>query len=114
MQDRLFLLRTDFADPAYPDQRFFCWHCMLLEGILASFPRIAETLDVRRVAWPRPRQSIVDLIGIENQSLPILMLADDANPNIETSVAFGQRFVEGKDAILNALAIRHGIPVPHP
>ena len=42
-RDRLFLLRPGFEDPAYPGQRFYCWHCALIEGVLASFPALAES-----------------------------------------------------------------------
>ena len=40
-RDTLFLLRPGFEDPAYPGQRFYCWHCALLEGVLASFGKAA-------------------------------------------------------------------------
>ncbi len=48
MRDKLFLLQPDFTDPDYPGQRFFCWHCALLEGVLASFPEINDVLDIER------------------------------------------------------------------
>lgn len=114
LRDTLFLLRPDFADPGYPGRRFYCWHCALLEGVLAWFPALGERLDVHRVDWPRPRRAVVDLLGPEHQSLPVLLLAHDAPDGIETGVANGRRFVEGRDAILQALAARHGIPLPHP
>ena len=114
MRDRLILLKADFEDPEFPGKRFFCWHCALLEGVLASFPDLNKTLDVERISWPRPRQEVVDLIGPVNQSLPVLILADDAAPELATGAANGRRFAEGKDAILRALAVRHGIPDPHP
>ncbi|MFB9265136.1 DUF3088 domain-containing protein [Bradyrhizobium erythrophlei] len=114
MRDRLFLLKPDFEDPAFPGRRFFCWHCALLEGVLASFPHLEKAIAVERIAWPRPRQAVVELIGVENQSLPVLVLADDAEPGLETGRANGRRFVEGKDAILRALTLRHGIPEAHP
>src|ERR1051325_11006350 len=66
-RDRLFLLRPGFEDPAYPGQRFYCWHCALIEGVLGSFPALAEQLDVERIAWPRPRQGVIALVGEENQ-----------------------------------------------
>ena len=114
MRDKLFLLKPDFSDPAYPGQRFFCWHCALLEGVLASFPQLGDVLDVERIAWSRPRRAVIDLIGESNQSLPVLVLACDAEAGLETGMANGQRFVEGKDAILAVLAARHGIAEPHP
>jgi Protein of unknown function (DUF3088) len=114
LRDRLFLLRPDFADPAFPGRRFYCWHCALLEGVLASFPQLASAIDVERITWPRPRREVVELIGVENQSLPVLVLGDDVGPGLETGCANGRRFVEGKDAILRVLHLRHGIPEAHP
>jgi Protein of unknown function (DUF3088) len=40
--------------------------CALLEGVLASFPQLAHAIDVERIAWPRPRREVVELIGAEN------------------------------------------------
>lgn len=113
-RDRLFLLRPDFVDPAYPGQRFYCWHCALLEGVLASFPALTGRIDVERVAWPRPRHAVIDLVGEENQSLPLLVLADDAPAELATGEKDGVRFVAGREALLDVLSRRHGIPVPHP
>jgi hypothetical protein len=113
-RDRLFLLRPDFEDPAYPGQRFYCWHCALLEGVLSSFPILAERIDVERIAWPRPRRVLVDLVGEDNQSVPLLVLAGDTPDELATGAKEGVRFVAGKDAILSVLSRRHGIPDPHP
>ena len=85
-----------------------------MEGVLASFPALAEAIDVERVAFPRPRRAVIDLIGEANQSLPVLVLADDAPQELDASVHDGRRFVAGKDAILKMLSARHGIPIPHP
>ncbi len=113
-RDRLFLLQPGFADPAYPGQIFHCWHCTLLEGVLASFPDRARLLDVVRIAWPRPREALVALVGAENQSVPLLVLAGDAPSGLATGRHGKVHFVAGKDAILAALSARHGFPAPHP
>jgi hypothetical protein len=113
-KDKLFILEAGFSDPAYPDQRFYCWHCMLIEGLLASYPDLHSRIDVERIAWPKPRDEIVALIGTENQSVPVLILAEDAPSGIETGSFGRNRFVAGKHAILKVLAARHGIPDPHP
>jgi hypothetical protein len=42
------------------------------------------------------------------------VLADNAPNGLETGRFGERRFVEGKDAILHALSLRYGIPVPHP
>lgn len=113
-RDTLFLLQPGFHDPAFPDQIFYCWHCALLEGVLASFPDLARKLDVVRIAWPRPRAEIVALVGEAHQSVPLLILAEDATAGLETGLQGDIRFVAGKDAILDLLSRRHGFPTPHP
>lgn len=114
MRDRLFILKPGFEDPAFPGQAFYCWHCVLMEGLLASFPAALASLDVERIEWPRPRQAVIDLIGPDHQSVPVLVLADDAPAGLETGAHEGRRFVAGKDPILAALSVRYGIPLPHP
>jgi Protein of unknown function (DUF3088) len=113
-RDKLIILKVDFPDPAYPDKRFYCWHCVLMEGMLASFPELNEVIDVERISWQHPRREVVDLIGAPNQSLPVLILADDAPTALANGAWNGRHFVEGKDAILAVLTARHGIPLPHP
>lgn len=56
-RDRLFLLRPGFEDPAYPGRSFYCWHCALIEGVLASFPLLAEKLDIERIG-PRTQRTV--------------------------------------------------------
>ncbi|MEL7033460.1 MAG: DUF3088 domain-containing protein [Pseudomonadota bacterium] len=113
-RDKLIILEVDFDDPAFPEQRFFCWHCVLMEGIFASFPQLKDSVDLIRIAWPQPREEVIALIGEPNQSLPVLILADDAPDEIANGNWNGQRFVSGKDEILAVLSSRHGIPQPHP
>ena len=81
-RDTLFLIEPGFADPAYPGKTFYCWHCALMEGVLASFPELTKGLAVKRIPFARPRKEIVDLIGAENDSLPLLVLASNAPPGI--------------------------------
>jgi hypothetical protein len=57
---------------------------------------------------------VVDLIGLENQSLPVLIFANGESFGLETGRANGRLFVEGKDAILRAMSVRHGVLDPHP
>lgn len=113
-RDKLFLLQPGFEDPAFPGQRFYCWHCVLMEGMLASFPDHARRLDVERIAWPRPRPEIVALVGEENQSLPLLILPEGERSPHQTGEYRRRAFISDKDAILAALSERHGFPLPHP
>jgi hypothetical protein len=113
-RDTLFLLRPDFEDPAYPGRRFYCWHCALIEGVLASFPKLTAQIDVERVAWPRPREAVIALVGEQNQLLPLLVLAPGTTSARQTGTYRGRTFIADKDGILAALSERHGFPDPHP
>jgi len=113
-RDKLILLGVDFRDPAFPDQNFYCWHCALMEGLLSCYPMMARQLDVVRISWSKPRRDVVDLIGPDNQSVPVLILADNAPAGLETGRFGERRFVDDKDAILRALSVRYGIASPHP
>lgn len=113
-RDTLFLLRPGFADPAYPGRTFYCWHCALIEGVLASFPALAKHLDVERIDWARPRQALIRVVGEANQSLPLLLLAPGETSAHQTGVYGGRGFIADKDGILAALSERHGFPDPHP
>lgn len=112
-RDKLFLLHPNFEDPAYPGQKFYCWHCALLEGVLASFPDLAAHIEIERIAWPRPRGPVIALVGEENQSLPLLVLADGQDSIHQTGTFDGRAFIADKDKILAALSERHGFPHPH-
>lgn len=112
--DILYLLKPDFLDAAYPHQRFYCEHCALLEGLLSSFPQQMTNLEVRRIAFPRPRAEVIALVGEAHQSLPLLILAEGETSPHQTGTHNGTSFVSGKDHILKALAERYGLPDPHP
>lgn len=113
-RDILYLLPPDFPDDKYPGQRFYCADCMFVEGVLARFPALTERLEVRRADFPRPRTAVVALVGEANQGLPLLILGDDADDGLETGRHGTVRFAGTRAAIMNALAVRHGIPMPHP
>lgn len=101
MKDRLFLLDNDWADPALGGvRRFYCKECMIVEGLLAAFPDRAANIDVIRVPWPRPRAVVVEALGEADQNLPALVWSGG--------------FANGIEALLAALAERHGFPERHP
>lgn len=110
----LFLLTPDFEDAKFPGQQFFCRHSALVEGVLASFPTLVGTIDVHRIAFPRPRAAVVELVGEANQALPVLVLpAGETSPHA-SGEANGRQFVSGAERIIDALVGRDLIPPPHP
>lgn len=113
-RDKLFLIKPGFIDPAYPEQTFYCWHCALIEGVLSAFPDLSDRIDVERVEWSRPRSEVVELLGVNNQSLPALVLCNGETSAHQTGVYLGRSFVSDKNKILATLSERHGFPSPHP
>lgn len=112
-RDHLVLITPGFPDPALGDGLYFCPACNQVEGMLASFPGLASRVDVTRVAFPRPRRFVIDLVGEENQGLPILILGDE-RPAPADALRHGEtRFVADARRILELLAERHGVPAPH-
>lgn len=109
-KDTLLLLQQGFEAAGHPGKRFFCWHCALLDGLLVAFPELARQIDVERLEWPRPRRRVISLVGEENQSLPLLTLADGETSPHQTGVREGRAFISDKDKILAALSDRHGFP----
>ncbi|KUM27256.1 hypothetical protein AU467_02385 [Mesorhizobium loti] len=110
----LFLLAPDFEDAKFPNQRFFCRHSALVEGVLASFPSLLDTVDVHRIAFARPRAQVVELIGEANQALPVLILPAGQSSAHASGEADGRQFVSGAERIIDALVEGRLVPPPHP
>ena len=88
-RDTIFLLKPDFEDPAWPNQRFYCWHCALIDGVLGSFPDLLAGLDIRHINWPRPRHDVIALLGEDHQSLPVMILKSGDTSSLQTGTANG-------------------------
>ncbi|MET2832209.1 DUF3088 family protein [Mesorhizobium shangrilense] len=110
----LFLLAPDFEDAKFAGQRFFCRHSALVEGVLTSFPAVLDAIDVRRIAFPRPRAEVIELLGEANQALPVLVLPAGQLSAHASGEANGRKFVSGAEPIIDALVERGLIPPPHP
>jgi hypothetical protein len=109
-KDRLFLIQPGFQRPNRDtDARFVCPACNIIEGLLASDPARAERqLLVTRVPFDRPRETVVNLIGLENQELPALVLGDELAPPSDAKVSNGIYFINDCARIAELLAERHG------
>ena len=111
---QLFLLQPSFADPAVGPGVFHCPHCARIEGLLSFFPFLRTRLDVHYVDFRRPRTAIVDLVGTENQSCPVLVLAPDEEVAGAQRASTGRAFLSGAERISGYLAQVHGISASHP
>lgn len=113
-RDRLFVFRPGFTDRG---ETWFCPFSAQVIGFLSYYPEVRDTIDLRAIDFPRPRQAIVELVGEEHQAAPILVLADGAAPpdvpGVTVGRARGRLFVESTIEILRYLAATRGLPGPH-
>ena len=111
-RDPLFLFRPGFTDRG---ERWFCPFSAQVVGFLAYYPAVRETLDIQELDFAKPRQPMIDLVGEEHQSAPLLVLAGTAEPvdGVVLGEAKGHRFVEKTIQILRYLAATRGLPGPH-
>ncbi len=112
--DRLYLLKPQFMDQGKGP--YSCPHCAQLVGLMEFYPELKQQLEVRRLDFPRPRAELVDLLGEENQSCPVLVLRVAPETSLAKPLlrqAKGRWFVEGADEIAAYLARVHGIGIPH-
>ncbi|MBI5691223.1 MAG: DUF3088 family protein [Verrucomicrobia bacterium] len=114
--DQLFLLTPNFADGRVGTGIFHCPECAQVEGLLSYYPYLRGRVDVHYVDFARPRAEIVPLVGAENQSCPLLVLAGRPPEGmaVRQHDASGRWFVAGAPAIAAYLAAVHGIPAAHP
>lgn len=112
--DRLYLLKPHFTDNG--KEPYFCPGCAQMIGLLEFYPALKQRLEVGYLDFARPRPELVDLLGEENQSCPMLVLEDtpsDLPSALGIIQAKGRWFIEGADEIAHYLAHVHGIGVPH-
>jgi hypothetical protein len=108
-RDTLFLAAPGFGvDGQGP---FYCGDGIAIEGVLALFPQVLAWLDVRRIAFERPRSALVALLGEAQQSLPVLVLASDSDAHGVAFALHGSvRFNDRPDEIRRYLSARGGLP----
>ena len=111
MKDTLFLLTPGFRDG--DGAPYYCPYCTIFEGLLHLYPQLEAQIEVRRVAFPRPRPELVSLLGALHQSCPVLVLSHP-RVDIPQIKAVGDLYViEEPEGIGNYLSLAYGIPRPH-
>lgn len=95
---------------------YYCPDCAAVEGFLHYSPEIRTRIEIVEVNFPRPRQQITELLGAENQSCPVLVLAVEAEipPGAKRSLTTGRAFINEAPAICNFLAEAYNGIKPHP
>lgn len=112
MLDRLFVYRPGFVEHG---TSYFCPYSAQVIGFLAYYPQVRDTVELVELAFAKPRQPLVDLLGPDHQAAPMLVLTGPAAtvPGVHVRESAGQHYVEKTLEILRYLAVTRGVPVPH-
>lgn len=110
-KDVLIVLKAPFEDG--PGKLWFCPHCAMVEGALQANPHWESSIDLRRVAFPRPRAEVIALLGEANQGLPVLVLRKGAAAPAGAVLANGRHILTDAMQITAYLAAEHGGAAPH-
>lgn len=111
--DKLFIIQADFTDKG---DVYYCPGCAEMLGILELYPRIKPHVEVHVVDFPKPRKAVVDLIGVEHQSCPVLVLGAMPEidiPGVTIRESNGHAFINDTREIGLYLSRIHGIGKPH-
>jgi hypothetical protein len=115
---KLFLLKPDFTDSNADKEGklYYCPHCALIEGVIKYYPQLEKMIEIYRIDFKRPRPAIIDIIGEENQSCPVLIIDNEQTDNTDTSYfeKYGAKlFVNSPDLIQKYLTGKFGIGTAH-
>lgn len=110
MKDQLYLMKPGFVNAGLGP--FYCGDSVSVEGMLAFFPELRKKVDVTYIDFPRPRAALIEAIGENNQSVPVLILDERSPtvPEVHLKSAQGRRFLADEKAIREYLSIVNGLP----
>ncbi len=112
MKDQLYIMQPGFFNGDLGP--LYCGDSAPVEGVLSFFPKLRELVDVHYIPFARPRAPLADLLGEENQSIPVLVLAADSNvsdPTLEALEANGQRYFNDQALIRRYLSSQFDLPM---
>ena len=96
---------------------YYCPDCGVVEGFFVYTPQARDLVGIIHIDYPRPRPDLVALLGAENQSSPVLVLAEGTEMPEQgrRSLSTGRIFLDDPIAICNFLGSLVDHPVlPHP
>ena len=102
MKDQLYLLRPGFKNAGMGP--LYCSDSAPVEGVLSFFPQLRQLVDIHYLEFPRPREPLVQALGEQYQSLPVLILA--ANRKLKDEELLPNN-ANGKSVYADQSSIRH-------
>ncbi len=114
MKDILFLVKPDFFDREQGP--FYCPDSLPVEGMLGFYPALRELVDVRYVEFTKPRNAVISFLGEENQSLPVILIAEQNIENVKhmgLQEHNGRFFLNDQKMIRGYLSLTYQVGVSH-
>ena|SRR5882757_6369489 len=111
MKDQLYLLRPGFMNAGMGP--LYCADSAPIEGMLSFFPRLRSLLDIHYLEFPRPRTPLVEALGDQHQSLPVLILAADCklkDAELSPGHANGKVYFADEKHIRQYLSTQYDLP----
>jgi hypothetical protein len=111
VKDQLYLLRPGFMNAGLGP--LYCSDSAPVEGVVSFFPQLRTLIDVHYLEFPRPRTALVEALGEEHQSVPVLILAPGSTVNKampEAKNARGKRFFNDEKSIRQYLSLQYNLP----
>jgi hypothetical protein len=105
MKDQLYLLQPGFHNAGLGPM--YCSDSAPVEGVLSFFPQLRQLVDVHYLEFPRPRAELINLLGQENQGLPVLVLAENQaikDTELAAQSAHGRKFFSDEKSIRHYLS----------
>ena len=112
MKDQLFLLRPGFRNAGLGP--LYCGDSVSVEGLLSFCPELRDQVDVHYLAFERPREPLVTALGVEHQSVPVIILADGLeirDGGLQPQEAHGRRFLADERLIRRYLSTQYDHPL---
>jgi hypothetical protein len=110
VKDVLYLMKPGFMNAGLGP--FYCGDSVSIEGLLGFYPELREKVDVVYVDFPRPRQPLLDALGEDHQSVPVLVQAEDGSAPAAArfKTANGRRYIANEKSIREYLSTVHDLP----
>lgn len=113
VKDQLYLMRPGFTSAGKGP--LYCSDSAPVEGVLSFFPSLRKLIDVHYIEAPRPRAALVEALGDEHQSVPVLIVASGralGNQMPEAKSARGRSFFNDEKSIRQYLSLQYDLPAP--
>lgn len=94
---------------------YYCPDCAVVEGYLYYAPEVRDQINIISIEFERPREVLVDLLGQENQSSPVLVFSDVITPPeyAKKSLSTGRSFIDDPRMICEFLSSEFNTAKPH-